>query len=214
MTIIGQTQTFLGDGDQHVSADRDPDSLLDCILAGVQKRLDTQIQLDPCEAQLGLPTLSAQTCNQSGFEHEMVDREHDALSGLVLDYGATQRRWIVFAEVKSRQHTDLIAYDIGVESVDGPGVAALELGVGLGPSDEIGADLMDQEQPPEIEIAQAQQIAGAGLDLQIIQGVDLVCFAVADMDERRNRAAQVQQGVQLDCRLVLTKRGPRIPICT
>jgi len=100
MTIIGQTQTFLGDGDQHVSADRDPDSLLDCILAGVQKRLDTQIQLDPCEAQLGLPTLSAQTCNQSGFEHEMVDREHDALSGLVLDYGATQRRWIVFAEVK------------------------------------------------------------------------------------------------------------------
>jgi len=146
MTIIGQTQTFLGDGDQHVSADRDPDSLLDCILAGVQKRLDTQIQLDPCEAQLGLPTLSAQTCNQSGFEHEMVDREHDALSGLVLDYGATQRRWIVFAEVKSRQHANLIAHDMGVDSIDRPGIPT------LGSGDEKSGGLINQEQPPRIEI--------------------------------------------------------------
>lgn len=210
MKTIGQMQAFLGNGDQHVCADCDPDLRLDRILAGAQKRFDSQVLLDPFEEQLDLPTLSVQVCNQRGLEREVVGQKRDALSALVLDHDATQRRGIVFARVKNREHADLIAHDIGVDSVDRSGVPTLELGVGLGPGDEKGTGLMDQEQPSKIEITPIQQIVGAGFDLQVIQGVDLVHLAVADVDERRNRTAQVQQCVQLDRRLVLTKRRPRI----
>lgn len=141
MKTIGQIQAFFGDGDQHVCADRDPDLRLDGILAGAQKRLDAQMLLDPLEEQLDLPALSVKVCNQRGFEHEVVGQKSDALAGVVLDYDATQRCGIVFAGIKNRQHADLIAHDIGVEAVDRSGVAALELGVGLGPGDEVGAGL-------------------------------------------------------------------------
>ena len=47
MKAIGQMQAFLGNGDQHVSADRDPDLRLDRVLVGAIKRLDAQVLLDP-----------------------------------------------------------------------------------------------------------------------------------------------------------------------
>src|SRR3546814_15204014 len=100
MKTIGQMQAFLGNGDQHVCADCDPDLRLDRILAGAQKRFDSQVLLDPFEEQLDLPTLSVQVCNQRGLEREVVGQKRDALSALVLDHDATQRRGIVFARVK------------------------------------------------------------------------------------------------------------------
>ena len=51
-------QAFLGNGDQHVSADGDPDLRLDSILVGAIKRLDAQVLLYPFEEQLDLPALA------------------------------------------------------------------------------------------------------------------------------------------------------------
>jgi len=42
-------QAFLNNGDQHVSANGNPDLRLHGILAGAQKRLDAQVLLDPLE---------------------------------------------------------------------------------------------------------------------------------------------------------------------
>ena len=47
MKAIGQMQAFLGNGDQHVSADRDPDLRLDRVLVGAIKRLDAQVLKRP-----------------------------------------------------------------------------------------------------------------------------------------------------------------------
>ena len=84
MKAIGQMQAFLGNGDQHVSADRDPDLRLDRVLFGAIKRLDAQVLLNPFEKQFDLPALAVQICNQLEFEGEVVGQKRDALARAAL----------------------------------------------------------------------------------------------------------------------------------
>ena len=210
MKAVGQMQAFLGNGDQHVSADCNPDLRLDRVLVGAIKRLDAQVLLDPFEEQLDLPALAVQVCNQLGFEGEVVGQKRDPLARLVLDDHTSQRGGIVLAGIKEGQHTCLIAHDVRAGSVHGVGVTPLELGIGLGTGDEEGVGLMNHKQSLEIQVPAIEQVVRARLDVQQVQGVDLVSLAVADVNECGDGAAQVQKGVQFDSRLVRSKRCPRI----
>jgi len=210
MKTVGQVQAFLGNCDHYVCADRDPDLRLDRVLVGAIKRLDAQVLLDPFEKQLDLPALAIQICDQLGFEGEVVGQKCDALASVVLDHHTSQRGWIVLAGIKDGQHTRLIAHDVRVGSVYGAGVAPLEFGIGLGTGDEEGVGLMDHKQSLEIQVPTIEQVIGARLDVQQVQGVDLVGLAIADVNEGGDGATQVQQGVQFDSRLVRAKRCPRI----
>jgi hypothetical protein len=60
MKTVGQMQAFLGNGDQDVSADRNPNLRLDSVLGGSEKRLDPQVLLGTLEEQLDLPALAVQ----------------------------------------------------------------------------------------------------------------------------------------------------------
>ena len=210
MKTVGQMQAFLGNCDQHVCADRDPDLRLDRVLVGAIKRLDSQVLLDPFEKQLDLPALAIQICNQLGLESEVVGQKCDALASVVLDHHTSQRGGIVLAGIKDGQYTRLIAHDVRVDPVYGVGVAPLEFGIGLGTGDEEGVGLMDHKQALEIQVPTIEQVIGARLDVQQVQCVDLVGLAVADVNESGDGAAQVQQGVQFDSCLVRAKRCPRI----
>ena len=57
---------------------------------------------------------------------------------------------------------------------------------------------MHREETSEVQIAAIHPIEAASLHRQEIQHVDLVQLAIADVNEGRNRAAKVQQRVQLD----------------
>ena len=210
MKAIGQTQAFLSNGDQHVSADRDPDLRFDRVLVGAIKRLDAQVLLYPFEKQFDLPALAVQVRNQLGLERKVVGQKRYALASVVLDHHTSQRGRIVFAGIENCQYAGLIAHDVRAGSVHGVGVAPLELGIGLGTGDEEGVGLMDHKQSLEIQVATIEQVIGARLDVQQVQGVDLVGLAVADVNECGYGAAQVQQGVQLDSRFVRSKRRPGI----
>ena len=210
MKAVGQMQAFLGNGDQHVSADRDPDLRFDRVLVGAIKRLDAQVLLYPFEEQLDLPALAVQVCNQLGFEGKVVGQKRDPLARLVLDDHTSQRGGIVLAGIKDGQHTCLIAHDVRAGPIHGVGVTPLELGIGLGTGDEEGVGLMNHKQSLKIQVPAIEQVVSARLDVQQVQGVDLVGLAVADVNESGYGAAQVQQGVQFDSRLVRAKGCPRI----
>ena len=210
MKTIGQMQTFLSNCDQHVGADCDPDLRLDRVLVGAIKRLDAQVLLDPFEEQFDLPALSIQVRYQLRFECEVVGQERDAFATVVLDDHASQCGGIVLAGIENCQYACLIAHDVGVGSVHGVGVAPLEVGIGLGTGDEESVGLMNDKQSLEIQVPAIEQVVRARLDVQQVQGVDLVSLAVADVNECRDGAAQVQKGVQFDSRLVGAKRCPRI----
>ena len=97
MKTIGQMQSFLGNGDQHVSADGDPDLRFGRVLVGAIKRLDAQVLLDPFEEQFDLPALSIQVRYQLGFERKVVGQKSYSLSSVVLYHHASQCGGIVFA---------------------------------------------------------------------------------------------------------------------
>ena len=72
MKTVGQVQTFLGNRDQHLSANRNPDLRFHFVLGGSERRLDSQMPLDPREEQRDLPVLAVQARDQLGFGCEVV----------------------------------------------------------------------------------------------------------------------------------------------
>jgi hypothetical protein len=60
----------------------------------------------------------------------------------------------------------------------------------------------------EIHIAAVHDVEGAWFRQQDIEDVDVVQFAVGDMDEGRDVATQVQEGMELDGGLGRTKQRP------
>ena len=67
---------------------------------------------------------------------------------------------------------------------------------------------MHRVQALEVHVAAIHHVEGSGLHGEDVQHIDVVQLAVADVDERGNRPAQVQQGVQLDGGLGRSKRRP------
>ena len=206
-----QLEPFLHNCDQHVCADRDPDLRLHGVLAGAQECLDAQVLLYPLEEQFDLPALPIQLRDQVRFEAKVVGQECDALARfLVAHHDPAQGARVIFARIEHREHSGLVAQDVGVGSIDRVRVAPLELGIALGSGEEEGLRLMDGEQPAEVQISTIEQVIRPGLDDQLVQNVDLVGLAIGDVDEARDCTAKVEQGMQLDSGFGRTKRCPRI----
>lgn len=81
--------------------------------------------------------------------------------------------------------------------------------VRLGSDDEEGLALMKSEETPEIEIPAIEDIKAAGLRNEIVQDAHVVRFSICDLDKRRDRASQIEKGVELDGAFALTEYGLR-----
>ena len=154
--------------------------------------------LDPFEEQLDLPAQPVQLAHGLRRKARVVGQERDALSVLVPDHYAAQRGWVALLGVVDLQRADLIAQDLGVRSVHRLRVATLEAQPALGADQEEAAGLVQRMKAGEVHVAAIEQVERAGLWRQHVQHVDLVHLAVADVNEARDRAAHVQQRVQLD----------------
>ena len=199
---------LLDDGDQHVGGHGAPDLRLHRVLAGAQKALDAQMLLDPFEEQLDLPAALVQRGDGQRRQAVLLVRKTSVLP----DSGSLKRMrrkcsGIVLGRVEAIERDGLIADHAGV-AVGRGRVHAPCIHAALGAGDEEGAGLMQRVQPGEVHIAPIHHVEGAGLDRQDVQHVDVVQLAVADVDEGGDRAAQVQQRVQLDGRLGRAKRRP------
>src|SRR6266540_2142023 len=62
--------------------------------------------------------------------------------------------------------------------------------------------------PFEVDVSSVHDVESTRLGQQQVQNVDVVQFAIADVEKRRDVAAQIQQCVQLDGRLGRAKRSP------
>ncbi len=114
---------------------------------------------------------------------------------------------ILFAS-KDGEDDRLIADQTG-GSIHGIGVATLDLEVGLAASHEEAAGLMNPMESLEIEIAPIHDVKRTGLGDQLIEDMNLVHLAIADVEEGRDIAAQIEQRVQFDRSLGGTERCPR-----
>ena len=210
MKTVGQIQALFENRDQHVSADRDPDLRLDGVLAGAQKRLDSQMLFYPFEEQLYLPSLPIKCGDHLGLERKVVGQESQAFATLVLGNHSANDLRIISRAVKDGEHPCLVADDLRVDPIDRVRVSALELGIGLGAGDEERLRLMNGVKPFVIEVAPIQQVIRTRLDHEIVQHVDLVCLAIRDSDKAWDGTPQIQERMQFDRALGLAKRCPGI----
>ncbi len=205
-----QRGTFFQDCNEHVGAHSDPYLCLHGVLAVTEEALDSQMLLDPFEEQLHLPALTIECRDQWRAERKIVGQKHHALAGLGLSHhDAAQYGWVVGLRVEPGEHTGLIAQDIRGYPIHGLGVAALELHVALRTGNEERLRLRDGKQASKVDVAAVEEIERTGLEIDQIERVDIVHFAVADVDEARDVAVQIEQRVQLDGRLLSSKRCPR-----
>ncbi len=80
--------------------------------------------------------------------------------------------------------------------------------VAFGAGYKEGAGLMHLKQASKVVVASLHHVERTRLQDQDVQHIDLVHLAIADVDKGRNRASEVQQGVQLDGCLGFVKRRP------
>ena len=134
----------------------------------------------------------------SGFKAKLLVRNRVALAGFVLDHHPAQSGRVVLTGVVDREHTDLIANNVGGAAVHGIGVAPLKLGVALGSRHEEGLRLVNVIQPAEVQISPTHQVECSSFERQVLQHIDLVGLAIGNVNEAGDGAVQVKQRVQLD----------------
>ncbi len=115
--------------------------------------------------------------------------------------------WLVLRNVVTVQCDGSIA-DKTAGPVHLGRVHAPSVHVAFGAGHKEGAGLMHLEQACKIYVAFVHDVERAWLQDQDIQYIHLVHLAIAEVDEGRNRASEVQQGVQLDGCLGFAKRRP------
>lgn len=165
--------------------------------------------LDPFEKQFDLPTATIKLGNRESGQREIVGEEHQCLSRFrIFESDSLQWCFVTLERVEPCQHNCLIA-DQSRRSVDGMGIATLKLQIRFGSDYKETADGMKMMQPFEIEKPSIHDVKRAGLRQQVVEDIDLVHFAVADMNKRRDIAPQIEQCVQLDRGFGFPKRSPR-----
>jgi len=195
-------------GNQHISGDRTPDLRLHRVLAVADKTFDTQMLLDPLEEQLDLPAALVQCGNRQCGQGCVVGQEHQRLAGFrVFEANASQLLRVILRDIKAIQQNALVADDpstpVGLHRIH-----PVRIHTPFGAGHKERPRLMHREQAAEIQIAPIHHVKSACLESQHVQHLDLVDLAIGDVDESRDVAAQIQQGVQPDRRFGGAERCP------
>lgn len=165
--------------------------------------------LDPFEKQFDLPAAAIKLGNRESGQREIVGKEHQCFARLrIFEADSPQRCFVILERVEPCQHNGLIA-DKSRRSVDWMRVATLKLQIRLGADNKEAADGMKMMKSLEIEKPSIHDVKRSRFWQQIVENIDLVHLAVADMDKRRNIASQIEQRVQLDGCLGFAKGCPR-----
>ena len=89
-----------------------------------------------------------------------------------------------------REKNGLIALN-ACRFVDRMRIDASGLHIAFGTNDKEGCGLMQFVKTLKIEIASIHDVEGSGLCRQCVEDIDIVNFAIGDLDEGWNRASQV-----------------------
>ena len=199
---------LLHEGGEHIGGDGRPHLRLHRVLAGAQKLLDAQVLRDPREEQFDLPALLVQRADRPCGTRGVVGQKHQPFARVrILEANAPQMFRIISRGIEAIERNALIA-DHATVALAGRGVHPPRVEGRLRTCDEERAGLMPHVQPREVHLPAIHHGEGTRLEREHVQHLHVVQRAIADIDERRNTAAQVQQGVPLDGRVGRAKRRP------
>src|ERR1017187_5158773 len=165
--------------------------------------------LDPFEKEFDLPAAAVQFGDRKRGQDEIVGQEYEGLGCFgILKANAAQGCLEAVVRIESSEDDALVADQAGL-AINRTRVAALHLEVRLTAGHEEAAGLVKTMETLEGKEATIHDVESPGLGQQLVEDVDLVHFAIADVDEGGNVAAQIQQRVQFDGCLGGAERRPR-----
>jgi len=204
-----QIQPLPQDCDQEVDAHGDPDLGLYRVLRGAEKRFDMKMLLHPFEEQFHLPTGLVEGGDDMCRKYKVVGDEDQRL----LIFGVSEPDAPQSFRV-GRCGFHPIGHDNPIRSyaarfVDWQGLDSAHQQCCLGSRDEKRTGLMKSMKTLQVLIATVHDVVRTRLWPNNVQCVDIVDFSVGYVDERRDRAAQVDQRMQFHGCFRPTKLGPR-----
>jgi len=165
--------------------------------------------LYPFEEQLHLPPAPVKLGDGQCWQGKVVGQKCQRLSSFrIFEADSPQRRLVVLERVETAEHNSLIA-DQPCRPIHGMRVTSLDPQIRLAPRDEEAAGSVESIEPLEVEKPAIHDVKGPRLRQQMIEYVDLVHLAVADMNKTGNIAPQVEQRMQFDSCLGRAKWRPR-----
>lgn len=204
-----QSEFFANDEQQGVYSERTPELSFDGVWFASEEHLDPQVLLEPLEKEFDLPARFIEQRDFECREVKVVGEKDEGLVGLGIDeHNSTQFSRIGFLGCRDREPDDLVTNHAGAQH-DRMTTAAVELEVGLGPSDKERRSAFDPPQTGEVDISAIEEIERPGFEYQSIEPVDVVYPSVGDMHQHWNRSVQIEQRVNLDGAFLLAEPGPR-----
>ena len=165
--------------------------------------------LYPFEEQLHLPAAPVKLGDGQRWQDKVVGQKYERLSSFrVFETDSPQRRIVVLERIETGEDNGLVA-DQSSRTIHGVRVTSLDLQIRLAPRYEETAGAVESIEPLEIEKPAIHDVKGPRFRHQVIEDVDLVHLAVADMNKTGDIAPQVEQRMQFDRCLGGTKRRPR-----
>jgi len=163
---------------------------------------------DPFEKQFDLPAAAIKVGDALRRKIEMVGQKDQRLSLCIFDLDTSDCRGEMLLRIKAGQRTQLVADDAG-RAVCRQGVSSSKAQIRLGACHEEASRLVQAMKSCEVQIAEIHDVERTSLGNDLVEDVHVVQFAITDVDEAGNVAAQVEQRMQLDGRLGRPKRSPR-----
>ena len=199
---------LFNNGNQHVSGNGAPDLRLHRVLARSQKTLDAQMLFYPLEEQLHLPAAFVQSRNGQRRQRRVVGQKHQRLARLgVFESDTPQMLGIILRNIESVEPNHLIADHSGA-SVGLGRVHAMGVHAAFCAGHKERSRLMNLEESAEVQVTPVHHVKRSRFDGQDVEYLDVAHLAIADVNEGRNRPAQIQQRVHLHRRLGAAKRRP------
>ena len=112
-------------------------------------------------------------------------------------FDAAQFSRVMLRGIETGQHDGLIASESRL-FLNGMGIKTATLEIRLGTYHEECSVLMELMESLEIEVPSIHNVEGPWFRDQVIEYIDVVKLAVADMDKRRYAATQIQKRVEFD----------------
>ena len=152
--------------------------------------------LDPFEEQLHLPATAVQLCDPQGWQCGVVGEKFQrfvALFVMILD--APEFFRIVVRSFHTSEPHGLIADHTGA-TVNRVGVKSSQGGIGYGTKHEETAKLMQSEKAGEVKVGAIHDVEGTAFRQQHIYDINIMQFAIGDMDECWDISLQIQQSME------------------
>jgi len=201
-------ETLIETSDHKVGGDRGPNLGLDGVLTEPEKRLDSQILLDPLEEQLDLPAGFVCLRNYEAGDLEVVCDEDQELSSLRIQVtdSAQIEREARFGSFAGQANGLIGSQASGL--VDGVRLFNVVAHVCLGSGDKECRATGNAGQASEIHVGAVHDIEGACFENDPIKNSHVVNCSRCNRDKHGDRTPKIYHGVQLDGRLGCAKPRP------